>query len=355
MSLSPNDIRNYEFPSQMRGYDKEEVDTFKEQVANALEAVKQESLKLSMELESTKSQLSGLKQFEDTIKNAAIDARRNADMTIANAKKEADLIMSKAKADAEKELVSRTKQVSTIEDQITKIGLTKKSYLSKVRGLIQSHLDMIDELGGDGPAQQQPSEDRIEVESSSEVESRTRETVATQPSEDRGIKTEVANDSEQPTDLSESAKTALDRAISDAVQDESPAELQAEAEPEPDPYNTPGIDPELAAALQSYKTASQSDEPAPQAQAPAVPAPPGQVVETTARAEDIPDGFISSDMSARATGRVQIPSEQEQHTEHNSIDPDAAEKEDKEPESLANELDQVVEAFEQEMDKAAKS
>ncbi|MBD3258735.1 DivIVA domain-containing protein, partial [candidate division GN15 bacterium] len=32
MDLSPNDVRNYEFPSQMRGYDKEEVNNFKEQV-----------------------------------------------------------------------------------------------------------------------------------------------------------------------------------------------------------------------------------------------------------------------------------------------------------------------------------
>ena len=75
MDLSPNDIRGYEFPNQMRGYDKDEVDNFLEQVANAFEEMKQQNLKYSMEIESLKSQLSGLKQFEDTIKSAAIDAR----------------------------------------------------------------------------------------------------------------------------------------------------------------------------------------------------------------------------------------------------------------------------------------
>ena len=72
MSLTPNDIRNYEFSNQMRGYDKEEVDDFLEQTARALEEVKQENLKLSMEMDSLKSQLAGLRQFEDKIGRAHV-------------------------------------------------------------------------------------------------------------------------------------------------------------------------------------------------------------------------------------------------------------------------------------------
>ena len=44
MDLSPNDIRNYEFSTQMRGYSKDEVESLLEQVAAALEAVKQEDI-----------------------------------------------------------------------------------------------------------------------------------------------------------------------------------------------------------------------------------------------------------------------------------------------------------------------
>ena len=295
-----------------------------------------------MEIDSLKSQLQGLRQFEETIKNAAIDARRNADMTVENAKKEAELILSKARDEAEKELSLRASQVNQIEDQITKIGLTKKSYLSKVRSLIQSHLDMVDEVGSDN-YDASATEDRIEVESSNEVDARTRETVATQPSEDSGIKTEEANASEH--ELSDSAKTSLAAAIRDAVKDEPQAEPEAAAEP--DPYNTPGIDPELAAALENYKTAKQGeDAPAPQAE----PQSPPPVVETTARAEDIPDGFVAT--NADTAGGA------DESMEHNTIDPDASEdspKKDAGPENIANELDQVVAKFEEEMDKAAKS
>ena len=86
MDLSPNDVRNYEFSTQMRGYARDDVDDFREQIAAAMEILKQENHKLSMEIDSVKMQLSGLRHFEDTIKDAAIDARRNADMTVANDK-----------------------------------------------------------------------------------------------------------------------------------------------------------------------------------------------------------------------------------------------------------------------------
>ena len=127
MDLTPNDIRNYEFSSQMRGYDKDEVDTFLNQVASALEEMKQENLKQSLEVDSLKTQIAGLREFEDTIKNAAIDARRNADMTISNAKKEAELILNKAKAEGDKIVGSRSKQISDLENKIAKMEVVKKS------------------------------------------------------------------------------------------------------------------------------------------------------------------------------------------------------------------------------------
>ena len=144
MDLSPNDIRNYEFANKMRGYSKDEVDDFRELVAAALEALKQENLKLSIEIDSLKTQLAGLRQFEDTIKSAAIDARRNADLTVANAKREAELLLSRAKTEAMEIIGSRAQKVGEIEDQITKLQFAKKSYLSKLRNLSKSHLEVLE-------------------------------------------------------------------------------------------------------------------------------------------------------------------------------------------------------------------
>jgi cell division initiation protein len=360
MDLSPNDIRNYEFATQMRGYSKDEVDDFRELVAATLEALKQDNLKLSMEIDSLKTQLAGLRQFEETIKSAAIDARRNADLTVANAKKEAELVLSRAKTEAMEIVGSRAQKVGEIEDQITKLQLARKSYLSKLRNLIKSHLEVLEEVV-DGEAAVEPKSG-LEVTESIEVTHKKLETIATKPEKTEPIKTEEAN--------------AVEEIAPAPAPTPTPTPTPPEAEPPPtaaedvsgDQTPQPGqsVDPELAAALEKYQ---RKEEPPTEQQPTATPttdhAPaPCEIVETSTRAEDIPEGFVAPETDtpvSDGTDKVAVAVDsQPDATEHNTIDvgdpPDSAKEDSKAaPENLAEELDRVVAKFEEEMDKAEKS
>jgi len=381
MDLSPNDIRNYEFPNQMRGYSKDEVDSLKEQVANILEGLKHENLKLSMEIDSLKSQLAGLKQFEDTIKNAAIDARRNADMTVANAKKEAEQMLSKAKSELETAVSIRTKKIKEVESQLQQIDLTKKSYINKVRELLKSHLELIEDLAVAENIKKESEESResLEITDSSEVETKQRETIATRPQKDKGIKTEEAKAADKiipavvpPPPPAEGKNQNDINALRDAVKDETPpaqpekqpSEQMTEQAPGQPPVEPKNIDPELAAALESYQKKvedeSQDNAPAPPVEQPS----PNNVTITTARAEDVPPEFIAqkteNDENISTADKANLaPEAQESPTEHNTINIDNGStekpKQSGEPNELAKELDEVVAKFEEEMDKAEKS
>ena len=351
MELSPNDIRNYEFANQMRGYSKEEVDNLLEQVAAAMEALKQENLKLSMEIDSLKTQLAGLRQFEDTIKSAAIDARRYADLTVGNAKKEAELILSGAKTEVDSILGSRTRKVGEIEDQITKLQLAKKSYLSKLRNLIKSHLEVLEDVVS-GEVIAEPKS-RLEVTESIEVTRKKLETIATRPDKTGPIKTEEANAAEQivpasPTPEEEPLPTAAEDVSGDQA-----------------PHQDQPVDPELAAALEKYQRKEEPAEQQPTATPTTDRAPaPGEMIETSARAEDVPEGFVVPKVDTEAsdsTDKVAVAADsQSDATEHNAVDidtpHDSSESDPKmAPENLAEELDRVVAKFEEEMDKAEKS
>ena len=352
MDLSPNDIRNCEFPSQMRGYDKDEVDNVIEQAAAALEAAKQENLKLSTEIDSLKVQLSGLKQFEETIKSAAIDARRNADMTVANAKQEAELILTRAKAEAEKQLAARFRKANEIEEQITKLALTKKSYLSKVRSLIQSHLSLVDDIA-QSEDESHKKNDSLQITESAEVTGDRRETVATQPSEGPAIRTEDANAlGDSVVGLPESSKVALSEALKNVLGEEKPS-----------PEGKPSIDPELAQALESYqKPSADVESEMPQTSPPPSAAQqPGDIVETSWRAEDIPQGFVAKEADEEmsdTTDKVAMPAAaQDQSARADNPEGDVSAEEKTPPvapDELADELDRVVAKFEEEMDKAQK-
>ena len=261
MDVTPNDIRNYEFANQMRGYDKEEVDNLLDQVADALESAKQVNLKHSMESDSLRTQLAGLRQFEDTIKSAAIDARRNADMTIATAKKEAEQIVKNAQGEAERHVDKRVKMSEEIEEQIAKLELTRRSYLAKLKNMISSHLDTIDEISSDQSATTAPQSQKVEVTRSTEIEDSARVAIATEPSPVIPTKTEEARIAAPPPTR-------------------TPAPAPAPPQ-KPVPENASNAKSEGAGALQDYNPPAES--------APAT----GKWVETDQRADDIPPGFVA--------------------------------------------------------------
>ncbi len=393
MDLSPNDIRNYEFNTQMRGFDREEVRNLLEQVATVIENLKQEHLKVSMEADSLKTQISGLRQFEDTIKSAAIDARRHADMTIENAKKEAELILSRAKTEAEEIVGSRASKVTEFQDQISKLEVTRHSYLNKLRNLIQSHLEMIDEVvdiqPGTAPASVKPPGPTasIEVTESTEYSRQKLETIADEPSASQAIKTEEAQAAERivpvtppsaptagPPDTPESdspepAETQTPQAVVDTPGfPEEPKRVdtqptRTDVTEQPQPAERP-VDPELAAALERYQhqpIPARAEQPPASHTGESSPGP-GEIVETNSRAEDIPPGFIPADdrpAESATTDKVQVDGNGEDDvTEHNAIDIDNNGKQNRqsvEPGDLAKELDEVAEKFEEEMNKAAQS
>ncbi|MEA2031679.1 MAG: DivIVA domain-containing protein [candidate division Zixibacteria bacterium] len=321
MDLSPNDIRNFEFEPQMRGYNKDNVRDFLEQIATAMDNAKQKELKLSMEIDSLKTQLIDLRQYENTIKSAAIDARRNADLTVENAKKEAKLITDQAKIETNEIINSRASKITNFEEEITKLQLTKKSYMTKLRNLIKSHLETIEELSIDD----------------SEINSSDADIEATKSIDLTHGESETANDesSQSVTDVEQSDDTT--------IQDES---------------GDKPVDPELAAALEGYK--GNHDQTIDNDMTPAA-SPDGETVEIAALGDNVPDGFVADNSvksDRNSTDKIKTQTHDENEiTEHNSIDVDKDNTEKKtsmDAKDLANELDNVAAKFEEEMDKADK-
>lgn len=334
MELTPNDIRNVAFPGKVRGYDKDAVDKFREEVADRFESLVQANLKLSMEAESLRSQLSALRQFEDAIKNAAIDARRNADMTIGDAKKQAEEILARARLEADHNYTEQVKYKSQLAEDVAKLDLMKRAYLSKMRGLIASHLEWIEDvtktelpvpdLSSDEPevhkkevavhAPQTAPEDRLVVTESQEVTAKQREHIATEPSEPEATANEESDAASRVVTVDQ-ISTPADRA------------------------NSP-IDAELAAALNNYqKVASDITR----------KAAGGDQLKDTSKVE-VPRGYV-----AKVDGEVVANSSPS--LEYGSVNIDAPLNEAKPtgPENLAVVLDNVVHKFEEEMDKAARS
>lgn len=439
--LSPNDIRNYEFAHQMRGYDKDEVREFLDQIATSVEDLKQENLKLSMERDTLRTQLEALKQFEDTIKSAAIDARRNADTLVANARREVNELLTRARAQAEETVGSRKDEAVRLDEQISKLQMTKASYQAKLKNLIESHLALIEEIQQlkapavtpretvapaanfddtvpptrrsmpiatvstdsqlDEPEHPSPALRSPEIAS----ESAPVEPFRSEASDPFGLQEAAGVPAENPADFGfdwgnpdsgksssgtngivvEEATEVTRKKLETFSTEPEPAEPVRREEVNaadriiavgpalvapPPPPTPPSLDPELAAALNSYQqTHSSTDEltllrPTAASETPA-PAPPS--ADQSMRAT--PTDFDDRDSTDKI--RAQAAPDEPDNTEHNLIDIDqpiggetAPEQQVPrrvpvpagiDPSSIAHELDEVAARFEEEMDRAAKS
>ncbi len=342
MTLSPNDVRNMKFPTTLSGYNKDQVDAFIESVAAALDQSRQDTMRMQMEAESLRAQLGGMKAFEDTIKNAAIDARRNADMTIAAAKQEGQMLIAKAKAEAEQALSGRAEKAKELESTITKLELIKKSYVAKLRSLITSHLEIVDELTVDADKQEAVKKqfaaqsqaqakapvkpvEKLEITGASEMNAERRENFATPPSKQEPVRFEEANAPVIPVAKAMTGDVSEMEALARALKaNDTPRAPQQVDQP---------TDPELAEALARYSKTKVNEQP----------------IE-----DQTMIGRTSVHVENSDTGPQRM--NQEVNVDVPIFDSPAGNKIVKDPTmNLARELDEVVAKFEEELDKAQKS
>jgi hypothetical protein len=240
---------------------------------------------------------------------------------VANAKHEAELIVSRATNEAEQVLSGRAQRHAELESSIQKLELTRKSYLSKLRQLIGSHLEWVQELAQaelpeaqrtqakGQPQSQQQQEDRIEITDTTEMTAQTRETVATVPSKQGLAKTEEANAASKIVEVDH---TITNRQVTDAVR----AVVQEEEQPKQ-------IDPELASALENYRKVGEA------------------AAQKETRESNVQTGKVKTAPTNPA--------------EYAQINLDGPANQQDQGNDLAKVLDNVVSKFEEEMDKAAKS
>ena len=83
--LTPVDIHNKEFTTSFRGFNKEDVDDFLDQVVNDYETLYRENRQLKKEIELNKKQLDQYHQLEKNLQDTLLVAQRTADEVVTTA------------------------------------------------------------------------------------------------------------------------------------------------------------------------------------------------------------------------------------------------------------------------------
>jgi cell division initiation protein len=100
MKITPLDIQQMVFQTRFRGYDKEEVNRFLEEIAETVEELNRDNAVQREKIVFLEQQLTELKRTEVTLSNTLVSAQSLAEDVKRSAQRESDLLIKEAELKA---------------------------------------------------------------------------------------------------------------------------------------------------------------------------------------------------------------------------------------------------------------
>jgi len=144
MDLSPLEITQREFGRKFRGLDPEEVHAFLEQVAEEMTRLLHETGDRAAQIQRLEAEVRMYQEREEALRNTLVTAQKMTEEIKANAKREAELMMRETELRAEKLLELAHRKLAQVQAEIAELKRQRDLFASKLRGLLKTHLELLD-------------------------------------------------------------------------------------------------------------------------------------------------------------------------------------------------------------------
>ena len=144
MTITPLDIQQQQFKTRFRGFDVREVDTFLEQMADVFDSLQSENKKLREEINRLKLESRGYKEREETFKRAVLNSQKVLEQMNQNARKSAELVIADAEIKAEKILSRAQNRLEQLHEDIAELKRQRMQIEVQIRSIIESHSKLLE-------------------------------------------------------------------------------------------------------------------------------------------------------------------------------------------------------------------
>ena len=142
--ITPMDIHNKTFSGQIRGYSKDEVNAFLEELASDYEKIYREHRTMEEEMDAIRTKLRNYEKMESTMSNTLIMAQETADNVKKNAHKEAELSVREAQNEAQKIVSDAEAARRKMNADLLKAEGDMNLYIEKLLSNFKSALALIE-------------------------------------------------------------------------------------------------------------------------------------------------------------------------------------------------------------------
>ncbi|MET0514379.1 MAG: DivIVA domain-containing protein [Nitrospiraceae bacterium] len=144
MKITPIDIQQMVFQVKFRGYDKEEVNRFLEELALTVEGLNRENALLREKLTLAEQHLVELKRTESTLSSTLVSAQSLAEDVKRSAHREADLIVKEAELKASEVLRQARTELVNIQGDVSDLQKQRLLLVERFRSTIRSFERMLE-------------------------------------------------------------------------------------------------------------------------------------------------------------------------------------------------------------------
>lgn len=185
--ITPMDIHNKTFSGQIRGYSKDEVNAFLEELATDYEKIYREHREMEEEMDTIRTKLRNYEKMESTMSNTLVMAQETADNVKKNAHKEAELSIREAQSEAQKIVSDAETARRKMNADLLKAEGDMNLYIEKLLSNFKSALALIESakavrapqpIQNDTPAAQPAPEAPVEEAATAPAEEKAEEVPA---------------------------------------------------------------------------------------------------------------------------------------------------------------------------------
>jgi cell division initiation protein len=144
MKITPLDIQQQKFKTSWRGFDAREVDVFLEQVADAFESIHRTNQDLQEEVRRHELEIQGYQKREETFKRALLNSQKVLDQMKDNARKSAELIIAEAEVKAEKILNKAHNRLAQLHEDISELKRQRMQIEVQIGSVIEAHSKLLE-------------------------------------------------------------------------------------------------------------------------------------------------------------------------------------------------------------------
>ena len=144
MKLTPVDIQQHQFRVKFRGFDVQEVDGFLEQMSDAFGALMDEQDRLKGEVDRLKAEVKGYREREETFKRMMLASQKTIEQMKDNARKRAEVIIAESEVKAEKILNKAHTRLAQLHEDISELKRQRTQIEIQIRSVLEAHNRLLD-------------------------------------------------------------------------------------------------------------------------------------------------------------------------------------------------------------------